>query len=492
MAQGRNETGAQKSTSVRSSLLKRHTFLKVLRNIRKLRPRRRSKKPKDLESLRALNRPLRASVEINVSNICEYVSRIYPENLPAWLSSITTSDCEIREYIGQGFLYIGDAERHLIREIDAVPGHSHSQHISRLEQNIRQNRYHNILPYESSRILLSNPNISSGNYVNASRVGGFLGIPSIIATQGPLPNTVEAFWCLIWEQNVYVILMIVQNDMFGSPRMCHKYWPSPDSRMEFENSKVVLLPLSEKYVEEHEIYIRKFEISVQMPDGSKLSRSVVQIQYVGWIDFGISTAEKVLYVYDLVNAMISKCPSDCEVSGNAGVGHPHNLAIHCSAGCGRTGTFIAIYSVLELMKSAKLHGVKDLSYSLLSPTDKSEAKVKDILRRTIVTHKQRSIFDSSPFSQVVIDPLGGYFDIVFVVVLALRSQRVSMVFAAQQYALIYETVALRIFQWQSQTPIDFPSWIKRYTQASLMQVSETSWSKLAANTLLTPEKSGAV
>lgn len=475
--------------AIRKSRAERGSFMRVLRDLKKLRPRQGAGRFKGLVNLGEIGAKTNLSSELEVGKILEYCSNVYQENLPAWLEAIVTRDSGLQEYIEKAFLYIRDMQSRLMKEIDSVPDHSHSQMVSRLEHNIKQNRYPDILPYEASRIPLSNPNIPSGSYVNASRVGGFMGIPSIIATQGPLPDTTEAFWCLIWEQDVSLVLMIVQNDVFGTPIGCHRYWPSGDSTLNLSNLKMTVSLLSEKQVEEHEICVRKFKLAMNTSDDSASTRIVIQVQYTGWVDFDVSSAEKVLYIYDLVSAMASKHPGGGESANEGGSNRGHKLAIHCSAGCGRTGTFIAIYGVLEVMRGAKIHHVKDLDFALISPMDKSDNKIRNVLRRTICTHKQRSTFDSTPLDLVVIDPLKGYFDIVFVVVLSLRSQRTHMVFAQQQYALIYEAVALRIFQWQSQTPIDFPSWIKRYTQASLMQVSETSWSQLAVSTLLSGDKS---
>eukprot|EP00116_Pleurobrachia_bachei_P019161 sb/3479423/ len=70
------------------------------------------------------------------------------------------------------------------------------------EENSPKNRYRNILPVDHSRVKLTlkGPNINS-DYINANYIHGYNKPRAFIATQAPLPETIEDFWAMIWDQN---------------------------------------------------------------------------------------------------------------------------------------------------------------------------------------------------------------------------------------------------------------------------------------------------
>ncbi|KAI0271598.1 hypothetical protein BC834DRAFT_841188 [Gloeopeniophorella convolvens] len=64
---------------------------------------------------------------------------------------------------------------------------------------------------------------TSDDYVNASYVQPLGTTKRYIATQGPLPETFNDFWLLVWEQNVHVIVMLTR-EVEGSTVKCGNYW----------------------------------------------------------------------------------------------------------------------------------------------------------------------------------------------------------------------------------------------------------------------------
>uniref|UniRef100_A0A8C0YMM9 Protein-tyrosine-phosphatase n=1 Tax=Cyprinus carpio carpio TaxID=630221 RepID=A0A8C0YMM9_CYPCA len=75
-------------------------------------------------------------------------------------------------------------------------------------ENKKKNRDSNVLPYDASRVKLSVCGSPFYDYINASYVPGYKSREEFIATQCPLPTTVDEFWRMIWEKNIYTIVML--------------------------------------------------------------------------------------------------------------------------------------------------------------------------------------------------------------------------------------------------------------------------------------------
>ncbi|XP_005736585.1 receptor-type tyrosine-protein phosphatase epsilon [Pundamilia nyererei] len=93
------------------------------------------------------------------------------------------------------------------------------------EENKEKNRYPNILPYDHSRVVLTdlegNP---CSDYVNASYIDGFTEKNKFIGAQGPKEDTVADFWRMIWEQKVSTVVMLT-NLKERKEDKCYQYWP---------------------------------------------------------------------------------------------------------------------------------------------------------------------------------------------------------------------------------------------------------------------------
>ncbi|XP_027410227.1 tyrosine-protein phosphatase non-receptor type 18 isoform X2 [Bos indicus x Bos taurus] len=91
-------------------------------------------------------------------------------------------------------------------------------------ENVRKNRYKDVLPYDQTRVILSLlQEEGHGDYINGNFIRGTDGSQAYIATQGPLPHTLLDFWRLIWEFGVKVILMACQ-EMENGRKKCERYW----------------------------------------------------------------------------------------------------------------------------------------------------------------------------------------------------------------------------------------------------------------------------
>uniref|UniRef100_A0A8C1GNS6 protein-tyrosine-phosphatase n=1 Tax=Cyprinus carpio TaxID=7962 RepID=A0A8C1GNS6_CYPCA len=191
-------------------------------------------------------------------------------------------------------------------------GRTQTQNAARLLGNRSKNRYNNILPFLFALRLKS---ISV----------------SYIATQGPLPGTKDDFWRMVWEQNVHSLVMVTQCVERGMVK-CDRYWPV-DSEPLYYGDVVVQL-LSEKILPEWTI--RDFKISCVSEGQLRYPRTVRQFHYTIWPDHGVpETTQSLVQFVRTVRDYIDRTTS------------PGVTVVHCSAGVGRTGTFIVLDRVLQ-------------------------------------------------------------------------------------------------------------------------------------------------
>ncbi|XP_053398119.1 receptor-type tyrosine-protein phosphatase beta-like [Mercenaria mercenaria] len=192
-----------------------------------------------------------------------------------------------------------------------------------------KNRYTNILPFDHSRVKLRpSDDIEGSDYINANYIPGYTSRREYIATQGVMQATVDDFWRMIWEQNVDTIVMLTKL-MEKRRHKCDKYWPDLGEPA-FYGDLVVSLQ-SESNLSDYTIKI--FE--VKMREQRKMVR---HFSYLKWPDMGcLETPELLLEFVKAVRQYTTR--KKRTTSGPT--------VVHCSAGVGRTGTFIAVDYLLQ-------------------------------------------------------------------------------------------------------------------------------------------------
>ncbi|GAB1603058.1 tyrosine-protein phosphatase 10D-like isoform X2 [Argonauta hians] len=195
-----------------------------------------------------------------------------------------------------------------------------------LQANRTKNRYTNILAYDHSRVkLLPLDDDEGSDYINANYIPGYSLVREYIAAQGPLHSTKDDFWRMIWEQNVSIVVMVTMTVERGRVK-CEDYWPKGNEPVYFGDLVVQLK--SESNLSDFDIRI--LDVSL----GEKI-REVKQFHFLKWPDFGCPQNTSLLI--NFVQTVRTHMPYI-----NTGP-----TLVHCSAGVGRTGTFIVIDRLLQ-------------------------------------------------------------------------------------------------------------------------------------------------
>ncbi|GCB62587.1 hypothetical protein scyTo_0004274 [Scyliorhinus torazame] len=200
--------------------------------------------------------------------------------------------------------------------------------------NMKKARVLQIIPYDFNRVVLPRKRGQEfSDYINASYIDGYRQKDYFVATQGPLPHTVEDFWRMVWDCKSHTIVMLTELREREQEK-CSQYWPTEGSAtfgsytIEMKNDHI-----SDAFS------VR--DLTITNTTESK-SRIVRQFHFHGWPEIGIPVEGKGMI--DLIAAV----QRQQQQSGN------HPIIVHCSAGAGRTGTFIALSNILERVKAEGL------------------------------------------------------------------------------------------------------------------------------------------
>lgn len=248
------------------------------------------------------------------------------------------------------------------------------------------NRYFDILPFKQNNVILKMIDIpdeilskkQTNGYINASYISDLNQNQGIdfIATQAPIAASFDSFWLMVWQENVATIFMLCQGD---GNRGCENYWPQINQKQIHGSFGVELISM-EKLNEF--CLVRKFELTNRF---TGVTREIIQYNAVGWPDKSVPIASHTKYMQELIDIAI-------------GLRKQNNspIIVHCSAGVGRTGTFITLYYIMNNLslfvanvgKPKEDHSQHHLSPSLIYET----VKIQRTLRMKMVQTQQQYFY----------------------------------------------------------------------------------------------------
>ncbi|KAK3387860.1 hypothetical protein B0H63DRAFT_448662 [Podospora didyma] len=453
--------------------------------------------------------------------------------LPRWLREATKLSDHGKE-VSDKFLRI-ELEEQLRMKAAYSVGQSHSdEHIqlSGIEKG-GKNRYKDILPFEHARVRLMDRPDGACDYVNASHIQANRSHKRYIASQGPLPATFEDFWSVIWEQDVRVIVMLTAESEGGQLK-CHPYWkgnefgsiklralsetkhsldidkyrsntthegrqaetsqaegarrranttmmaPYNANGAATANAQPTLGSQPAGASEAPFVIIRRFALSHQAHPFSPM-REITHLHYASWPDFGApAQPSHLLALVELANAQqrATLPVNQSRTAGSSWQDAPESdecsrpMLVHCSAGCGRTGAFCTVDSVIDMLKRQKLQAIKhagkrieDRERLIRQQTNdtgriKRQALDRDVDGDVSMTERADDVDRLASFEQPASFAMSGIkrdrsldnkgidtswlddesVDLIARTVEDFRGQRLSMVQSLRQFVLCYETV----------------------------------------------------
>ncbi|XP_012532552.1 tyrosine-protein phosphatase 10D isoform X5 [Monomorium pharaonis] len=197
--------------------------------------------------------------------------------------------------------------------------------------NRPKNRFTNILPYDHSRFKLQPVDDEEGSdYINANYVPGHNSPREFIVTQGPLHSTRDDFWRMVWESNSRAIVMLTRCIEKGREK-CDHYWPMDTLPVYYGDICVTIL---------NETHYPDWSITEFMLCRGDVKRVIQHFHFTTWPDFGVPSPPQTLARF--VRAFRERVRPD-----------QRPIVVHCSAGVGRSGTFITLDRILQQILVSK-------------------------------------------------------------------------------------------------------------------------------------------
>jgi len=239
---------------------------------------------------------------------------------------------------------------------------------ARAQHNMEKNRYINILPFDSTRVKLNSvEGVKGSDYINANLVS--TGERVYIASQAPMENTLHDFHRMLWENNVKIIIMLTRFVEGGKIKATEYFPPLNDPPKKYGEFEVQVT--NEEGVKDFYV-IRKFVLQK-----GEEKRIVTQFHFLAWPDHGVPEESA-----PLLEMMLRAEKLQNEANPNL------PMAVHCSAGIGRTGTYIVVNAIADQIdNSIRKDKIKPPTINLMKTLHQLRG-----MRSGMVTHKDQYEF----------------------------------------------------------------------------------------------------
>ena len=206
--------------------------------------------------------------------------------------------------------------------------------------DLEKDRYSDIKSYSHNIVTIN----QGKNYINASPIN-IIRDKYFISTQGPKKETIEDFWIMVWEHNCNVIVMLC-NEKEGGREKCARYWDENRVK-QFNKIQIVKEEIKNSYI------IRKIKLFNKREQKEKI---VYQVHFIGWPDHGVPNTQdgKIFDIFIEIIELVDK------FRGN------DPIVVHCSAGVGRTGTFISMYYLEKEIKRQIKDKFETIQFSIFN------------------------------------------------------------------------------------------------------------------------------
>ncbi|XP_067936996.1 tyrosine-protein phosphatase non-receptor type 9-like [Watersipora subatra] len=231
--------------------------------------------------------------------------------------------------------------------------------------NSSKNRYGDIPCYDGTRVKLNSGDTDATNYINASFVNGYRHKQAYICCQGPLERTCNDFWQMVWQENVRVIVMTTRYIFKSLTKekgrvKCSNYWPESEHEAHQYKGYFVVntkIRTSEKY---------NISSLILRCDQTEKIRLVYHVLFLAWPDYGVPACpDDLLQLIYRTRQLQEKGVKLAEKEDNW-AGHPHGppLIIHCSAGVGRSGTFMCVDICMRMLDEIQKTNIEEIVKAL--------------------------------------------------------------------------------------------------------------------------------